>query len=78
MICESYIACSKCVGNLGNQFEIDVPEMCQCEGTTDQGGKIRVTAWWLKCLRRARWEEKMKWDYRDMDRTINSEEALPS
>ena len=77
--CREYISCGNCVGNRGVQFEEGNPELCECneEEILDQGGKIKVTAWWLKCLRRTDWEKRMKWDFRDGERIITSEEALP-
>lgn len=74
--CGEYTACGTCVGNWSGLFDSTAPEMCRC-ATEIQGGKTKVTSWWLRMLRRSQWETRMKWDARDEDRTITSTEALP-
>ena len=41
------------------------------------GVKTRVTARWIKKLRRTKWEEDNNWDPRDGMRTLRSSEVLP-
>ena len=71
-----YIACGTCVGDWMNVFDLDDPELCSCVGAETMG-ETRVTAKWLKRLRRTKWEEDVKWDPRDMDRLWDSSEVLP-
>ena len=73
---EGYMGCSTCVGKWSNVFNVDEPELCECDWAVTTC-ITRVTAKWLKQYRRARWEEDMSWDPLDRDRTLTSKEVLP-
>ena len=70
------MSCGKCGGEWDTIFNIDEPEMCSCAGAMTMG-RTRVTARWLRKLRRTKWEDEVKWDPHDEDRTWLSSEVLP-
>ena len=74
--CEDYVGCGKCEGDWMLEFKPNEPEMCSCGGVVTMG-RYRVTARWLKRLRRTKWEELNNWDPTDEGRTWSSTEVLP-
>ena len=72
-----FMGCGTCAGNWGQLFDREDPELCGCNGAQTMGGFTRVTAWWLKTLRRVDWEIEHGWDYHDEERTILSSEVNP-
>ena len=74
-----YVACGKCVGNWDMVYEESNPEKCGCMWvkTEEQAGLSRVSAKWLKYMRRTEWEKEHNWDPRDTERTWLSTEVLP-
>ena len=78
-LCEGeYRACMTCAGTEGCIWDDENPELCTCvelDGIDDEG-RVLITQRAMMSLRRVRWEDKVGWDAKDVDRKFLAHETL--
>ena len=74
---DNFIACATCPGKEDYIYSRTEPELCSCSRNTVSETRTRTTVNFLRKYRREKWEERMKWVEDDIDRKIDSKDALP-
>ena len=74
-----YRSCMECDGTDLYVWDEDDPELCKCveyDGI-DEDGRVLITAYAMKSLRRMVWEQQVGWDATDLDKRFTVMESLP-